>query len=189
MSLPLLKNPYWRESFLPVTVTQYHALLEQGLIPEKSELLFGLIVKKMTKSPRHVFITSQLFEFLRRSLPPGLLLRKEEPLTLADSEPEPDLAIVAGDARDFRKQHPATARLVVEVAIQSLEGDREKARLYAAAGVEEYWLVDGKGESLRVYREPSKNEYRSLVKMPFAEVFFSGVLEREVCLADILAGE
>jgi Uma2 family endonuclease len=76
-----------------------------------------------------------------RGLLPGFWVRKEAPLTLSDSEPEPDISVVPGKRSDYWAGHPTTAILVVEVAVSSTEIDREKGALYAEAGVSEYWIV------------------------------------------------
>jgi Uma2 family endonuclease len=85
-------------------------------------------------------------------------VREEKPLAIAlDSEPEPDVAVVAGAPRDYRVTHPATALLVVEVAETSLGYDRKtKGPLYARAGIPEYWIVNLLDGALEVYREPAE---------------------------------
>ena len=71
------------------------------------------------------------------------------------SEPEPDFAIVTREALLTARRHPNRALLIVEVADSSLEYDRhEKARLYAQAGVPEYWIVNLPQRQLEVYRRP-----------------------------------
>ena len=59
-------------------------------------------------------------------------------MTLNDSEPEPDVAVVPGSVEDYRSAHPSTAVLIIEVAVSSEDVDREKAELYASAGIKEY---------------------------------------------------
>jgi len=59
------------------------------------------------------------------------------------SVPEADVAVVALDPHDYLRAHPTTALLVVEVSDSSLPQDRlTKARIYAGAGIPEYWIVD-----------------------------------------------
>jgi Uma2 family endonuclease len=81
---------------MPIPVELYHALSATGVIAERTELIEGVIVRKSTKSPWHAFIANELRSFFEASLPQGYVLRKGDPLTLADSEPEPDLALVKG---------------------------------------------------------------------------------------------
>ena len=72
-----------------------------------------------------------------------------------ESEPEPDVAVTAGEPRQFLTSHPRRPVLVVEVADSSLAFDRkEKGSLYARAQVPEYWIVNLKDRVLEVYRQP-----------------------------------
>ena len=71
------------------------------------------------------------------------------------SEPEPDVAIVAGGPRDYMDAHPSKPALIVEVADESLAKHRFfKGALYARAGIADYWVVNLVDEVLEVYREP-----------------------------------
>jgi Uma2 family endonuclease len=49
-----------------------------------------------------------------------------EPITLLDSEPEPDVVVVRGNTRDYLDRHPGSQdlALVVEIADSTLERDR-----------------------------------------------------------------
>jgi len=77
------------------------------------------------------------------------------------SDPEPDVAVVAGRARDYTRQKPAVALLVVEVALSSLAYDRgRKARLCASAGVADYWIVNLVHRTLEVHRRPEPDGQR-----------------------------
>jgi Uma2 family endonuclease len=75
--------------------------------------------------------------------------------------PEPDLAVVAGAVDDYQTSHPRTALLVIEVADSSLKQDRlSKARIYAAAGIPEYWIVNLRDEVVEVMRDPDPERAR-----------------------------
>jgi Uma2 family endonuclease len=143
----------------PLSAAGYRALGELGLIPKNTELLYGFVYKKMSKSPFHSFLLQFLFEALNRVLASGRLLRAEQPIACGDSEPEPDLAVVAGRKEDFRHDHPHTAELVIEVCITSQDYDRSKLRAYAAAGVKECWLILGPEKKIEVYRQPKDGRY------------------------------
>lgn len=57
--------------------------------------------------------------------------------------------------REYVTEHPRTALLVVEVADTTLALDRDqKARIYARAGIPEYWIVNLPERCLEVYRDP-----------------------------------
>jgi Uma2 family endonuclease len=71
------------------------------------------------------------------------------------SEPEPDIAIVALDTPTNETGRPTSAILIIEVAESSLTYDRDrKGPLYAAAGIQEYGLVNLPERCLDVYRQP-----------------------------------
>jgi Uma2 family endonuclease len=137
----------------------YHALGEMGLLPEKTELLYGQVFHKMSKTPLHSFLSEFLEDMLRRAVPSECHVRGEEPLTLGDSEPEPDLAVVRGRREDFRQAHPTTAELVIEVCVTSHDFDRSKLRAYAGAGVKECWLVLGPEKKIEVHRQPAGEQF------------------------------
>lgn len=143
----------------PITVEAYHILGDAGAIPENTELLYGLVYKKMPKSPLHSFLVRRLFELLQKLNLPGFFVRSEQPLTFADSEPEPDIAIVEGANENYRSEHPKTARLVMEVCVSSLEYDRSKLRAYAAADVKECWLIMADEKQIEVHSGPSHGKF------------------------------
>jgi Uma2 family endonuclease len=156
----LLSNPVIRDAVVPLSVEQYRRMGESGIIDEKTELIDGVILQKMIKSPLHTLAVKRLLEALRPNLPAGFELRKEEPLGLMRSEPEPDISIVAEDSYDPRKDHPTTAALVIEVAISSEAIDRAKTSIYATAGIPEYWLVLPAKKSVERFTEPSGHAYQ-----------------------------
>jgi Uma2 family endonuclease len=152
--MPLRGAPLW-----PLSVAAYRALGESGLIPKNTELLYGFVYTKMSKSPFHSFLLQFLQEMIGRYLPSGLLLRTEQPISCMDSEPEPDLSVVAGRKEDFRHDHPHTAELVIEVCISSHDYDRSKLRAYAGAGVKECWFVLGPEKQIEVHRDLKDGQY------------------------------
>lgn len=155
----ILDEPAVREAALPISVAQYHRLAAAGIVPERTELLQGVIIEQMTKAPLHTFLVQRLATWLTAGTPAGLFVRKEEPLTLADSEPEPDIAVVTGAPDHYRDAHPTTVRLVIEVAIATAGIDRAKAEVYAAAGVAEYWIVLPESRAIEIHRDPSPGGY------------------------------
>ena len=143
----------------PLSVEAYHTLGEAGVIPERTELLYGFIYHKMSKSPLHSFLVQLLQDLLHRVVPGGLVVRTEQPITCVDSEPEPDLAVVRGQIANFRLAHPRTAELVIEVCVTSADYDRSKLRAYASAGVKECWLVLGREKQVEVHRQPGEGQF------------------------------
>ncbi len=141
------------------TVAQYHRMIATGLLTEEDrvELLEGWIVDKMPQHPAHASSISILLARLQTKLPKGWIVRVQSPITLEDSEPEPDLAIVTGPEEKYRAAHPALddLALIIEVADTSLENDRgSKMRMYAGARVPVYWIVNLNERHIEVYTEP-----------------------------------
>jgi Uma2 family endonuclease len=143
----------------PLSLQAYRALGEMGLIPEKTELLYGQVFQKMSKSPIHRLFCMRLLEQLRRVLPSRLHIQQEQPITCNDSEPEPDLSIIRGSIEDYHAAHPSTAELVVEVCVTSLEYHRSKLRAYASAAVKEVWLVLAPEKQIEVHRLPGEAQF------------------------------
>ncbi len=155
----ILDIPEARARISPITVVQYHEFPEFNENGKRTELIRGIVFEKMSKSPLHSSIAKFLYDLLHALAPPGFSVRQDQPLTLHDSEPEPDIAVVSGAAKDFRNRHPSTAALVIEIAISSVAMDREKVALYAEAGVEEYWIVLPVERRIEVYRQPLGGSY------------------------------
>jgi Putative restriction endonuclease len=79
-------------------------------------------------------------------------------ITLDDSEPEPDLAIVSGSARNRHARHPGPVdiALLIEMSDSSLANDRnDKARVYARANIVCYWIVNLVDRRVEVYTDPT----------------------------------
>jgi Uma2 family endonuclease len=143
----------------PMTVEAYHALGEMGLIPEKTELLYGQVIHKMPKSPLHCLLLMRLLELVRNALPQGFHVRPEQPIQCTDSEPEPDLAVLRGSIDEYATEHPRTAELAIEVCVTTHEYDRSKLAAYASAGVKEVWLVLAPEKQIEVHRQPAGDRF------------------------------
>ena len=65
-----------------------------------------------------------------------------------------------------REAYAEDALLLIEVAESSLAYDRStNLRLYAAAGIPEYWVVDCVAESVEVHRTPDAGGYRDVSRV------------------------
>ena len=156
----ILELPEVRQRVSPLSVEEYHRLGEFNGHGKRTELIRGIVIERMSKSPLHFSLAKWLYGTLALMLPAGFVVRQEGPLTLSDSEPEPDIAVVRGGRADFLEAHPTTAELVIEVAVSSPALDRENASLYAEAGVKEYWIVLGGERQVEVYRRPENGRYQ-----------------------------
>jgi Uma2 family endonuclease len=152
--MPLRGAQIW-----PLSVAAYRVLGEAGLIPKNTELLYGFVYTKMSKSPLHSFLVFRLLRLLQCVTLPTQMVRSEQPISCFDCEPDPDISVVGGTESDFRDDHPHTAEFVIEVSITSHEYDRSKLRAYASAGVKECWLVLGPEKQIEVYRHPKDGQF------------------------------
>ena len=132
----------------------------QGILGEDEpvELLEGELLIVSPQDPRHAAAVAALARRLTDLYRVDAHLRPQLPLDATpDSLPEPDLAVVKGQPLDYQHRHPVgvEALLVVELARTSQAVDRRKARVYAAAGVPIYWLVDLTERRIEVFSQPS----------------------------------
>lgn len=137
---------------------EYEQLTEMGIFQpgERLELLDGILVVREPQGTPHATAIRLAVNALRAVFGTGWLVDAQLPVALDDdSEPEPDVAVVPGGARDYRRTHPTHPVLIVEVAETSLAIDRSfKAGLYARAHVTDYWIVNLIDNVIEVYREP-----------------------------------
>ena len=122
------------------TRAQYERLADTAILPPdaSTELIHGQVCTMSPQNSRHATAVTLVDATLRHQYDAdSFFLRVQLPLALGpDSEPEPDLAIIEGQPRDFTDAHPTTALLVVEVADASLPFDRStKQALYAVHNI------------------------------------------------------
>ena len=181
----LLEKPEIRKGVTPLSVYQYHGLIEQGLIQDNLELLEGILFEKMSKSPLHVYLLNIITTYFRNKIPHTFLIRNEQPITTQNSEPEPDLAIVAGKDEDYIFSHPKTAELIIEVALSSLALDLEKAEIYARANIPEFIIIDGGRKQIFYFAKPASGKYQEENTIAFdKEIILACFPELSFSLAD-----
>ena len=185
MSTGILDNPDFPRRVRPLSVEEYHRLSEYNENGRRTELIRGVIIEKMAKSPLHRMIATRLYRIILSNLPVGFIAWKEEPLTLNDSEPEPDISIARGTEQVFENENATTAVLVVEIAVTSIAVDRALVAVYAEAGVEEYWIVLPRERRIEVYRRPESGTYRELHTVSEGALECAGVAGVRVSLAEL----
>jgi Uma2 family endonuclease len=140
------------------TTEAYFDLVAAGIMrpDDRVELLEGVIVAMSPHNPRHASATRRVSNALNDAIGRRAVISVQLPLIVgAHSVPEPDVAVIPGQASDYDDAHPTTAMLVVEVADSSLIQDRlTKVAMYAGAGIPEYWLVNLRDYCVEVFRLP-----------------------------------
>jgi Uma2 family endonuclease len=141
------------------TVAEFHRLRGESWLESRRMILIeGEILEMPSPNPPHDASLGLADEVLRAAFGKGFWIRGQMALILGQAtDPVPDLAVVAGSPRDYA-DHPRTALLAVEIAESSLAYDtRDKANLYAAGGIQEYWVVDLIHRQLIVFRDPARD--------------------------------
>jgi Uma2 family endonuclease len=154
------------------TVDHYHRMIETGLLTgsDRVELLEGQIIEMNPQLPPHAATTQRAFRYLDRLLETVAYVRMQLPVTLRPkSEPEPDIAVVRLDPHEYGDHHPTPEDilLIIEVADSTLLNDRQqKARIYALAGIGDYWILDVNARQVYVFREPTPDGYQQETILP-----------------------
>jgi Uma2 family endonuclease len=177
-----------------ISVDEYERMVEAGVFDDsRIELVQGLLVRKAVKKPPHVVATRALRQRLERIVPPGWHLSNEDPVRIPpDSEPEPNLALIAGVPEDYTTRHPEPAEvaLLAEVAETTLEYDRgDKLLAYASAAIPVYWIVNLVDSQVEVYTQPGLSGYQTRrVYLPGQDipVVVAGVECGRIAVSDIL---
>ena len=139
------------------------------LDPERYELIEGELILKMGKNQPHMLAQALLFGWLHSIY--GTLVALQDPtidLNPAENstnEPQPDVIVLDRSFRTISgRPTPEHLMLVGEVSDSSLSFDlKVKARLYARAGIAEYWVVDLRGRRVIVHRRPEGGRYLDVV--------------------------
>ena len=138
------------------TKSEYHRMHDLGwFIDQYVELIDREVISMPGPGHPHCISTDKTMEICRAAFGKAVWVRVQMPLDLGQSsEPIPDVAVVSG-ARDTHLATPTTALLLVEVSDSTLAYDRgEKASLFAAAGIADYWIVNLQDRCLEVHRNP-----------------------------------
>ncbi|MEM6612422.1 MAG: Uma2 family endonuclease [Cyanobacteria bacterium P01_C01_bin.72] len=148
------------------TIDEYHSMIQAGLLDNRQvELLQGKIVEISPEGEAHAYFSSEAEDYLRSLLGEQATIRSGKPITLPDdSEPEPDIAVVQRLGREYLQHHPYSENIfwLIEYSNTSLEKDLNiKTKIYAEAGIKEYWVVNLKKRQLIVFCEPQETEYAS----------------------------
>lgn len=150
-----------------LSVEQYHRLVASGILreDERVELLDGWLVEKMPQNPPHSGTVHEIAHRFQKLLGDAYVIREQSPITTANSEPEPDIAVVEPPAEQYFSHHPSPKNiaLIVEVSDSSVDEDRLKASIYAVARVAVYWLVNLPERTIEVHSGPMprSRRYRS----------------------------
>jgi Uma2 family endonuclease len=184
--------------FVPyrMSIEKYEALVASGVFTreDRFELIEGLLVAKMTIHPPHSVSTELCGRKLDRLVgDKGWHARTEQPIRIPSraSEPEPDVALVRGEIRDYEQRHPnpEDIALVAEVSDSSLEQDRKLAETYGAGGISVYWIINIPDRQLEVFSSPVDGVYtvhQILLETESVDLIIEGRILGRISVAELL---
>ncbi len=167
------------------SVADYNRLIETGFLGHRNvELVAGEIIEMSPEGPLHYSLASGMADYLQKLLRGFAHVRFNGPISLATSQPQPDIAIVKLPKQQYRHSHPTPAQIfwIIEVSHTTLDYDtNEKKLVYAQAGIQEYWVVDVNQQQLNLFRQPVGNDYQiksvvregNITPKSFPEIHFS----------------
>jgi Uma2 family endonuclease len=151
-----------------ITVDEYYLMAEAGILKadDRVELVNGELINMSPSSSRHSGTVNKISRVLNQLVGDDFILSVQNPTRLNQhSEPEPDVMLLKPREDFYMESHPGPQDvvLVIEVAENSQEYDKVvKARMYAEAGMPEYWVVDTVGRSIMVHTRPEAGGYRRI---------------------------
>jgi Uma2 family endonuclease len=150
------------------SLDEWHELVDSGVLAGKPvELLEGNIVEMSPEGIEHSYTNQSVSDYLRNLLQGKAHIRDAHPITLDNSEPEPDIAIVQLPTTIYRQHHPFPQNiyLLIEVSNRTLKKDlEEKIITYARNSIPEYWVIDLKNKKLIVHTQPQNGIYAQIIE-------------------------
>lgn len=147
-------------------VEDYELLARSGTIGRipRTELVDGRIYAVSPQHRPHGYVKDELAYRLRRALEeldlPLSVATEQSVLMPPHNEPMPDI-IVTSERRGLGAIPGASVALICEVSTTTLHFDLfAKAAVYAAAGIQEYWVADVDGRIIHQFWQPEDERYR-----------------------------
>jgi Uma2 family endonuclease len=169
-------------------MAQYDEMIRQGRFAPREEhqveLIYGEITPMSPIGPPHNETVMELNEWSFEVLPlAAARVAVQGPIGIPalDSEPQPDIIWIRRRKYNAMHPFPNDVLLVIEVSDSSLDKDRGlKARLYAEAGIIDYWIVNLPDRCVEVRRDPRGPTYASV------EVFRPGQIVRPLAFPEVV---
>ena len=149
------------------SIEEWHNLVESGVLAgKKVELLEGEIVEVSPEGIPHHNTNHKVVKYLRSLLDGLAEVYESHLITLDNSEPEPDIAIIRlpESIYDIHHPYPQDIYWLVEISNRTLAQDLEtKTITYARNGINEYWVIDLQNNKLIVHTQPQDNNYTKVI--------------------------
>ena len=178
------------------SIDEWHELVASGLLEGKPvELLEGDLVEMSPQRActhvgiEHSYTNQSVSDYLRELLQNKAYIRDAHPITLDNSEPEPDLAVVRLPKTIYRSHHPYSEDIywLVEVSNRTLLKDLEqKIITYARNRIPEYWVIDLVNKKLIVHTQPKGDRYSQIIEYRSGTVTPQAFADLAISLDELL---
>ena len=172
------------------SIDEWHELVDSGVLEGKPvELLEGNIVEMSPEGIEHSYTNQSVSDYLRNLLKGKASIRDAHPITLDNSEPEPDIAIIQLPTTIYRQHHPFSQNiyLLIEVSNRTLKKDlEEKIITYARNGIPEYWVIDLKNKKLIAHTQPQKGIYSQIIEYQSGTITLQAFPDVDIALSKLL---
>jgi hypothetical protein len=173
---------------------EIYKMIKVGILPEESgwELIHGEIVRRMSIGSKRVGTVIRMSKLFERRFGDYVFVSTQNPIHIDEyNEPEPDIALLK-PREDFYTTSlplPSDVLLLVEISDSTIDYDREtKKIIYAVAGIEEFWLVNLKNDTIECYSQPKNGDYRLAQILETGEMIKSKTIENLTLKVDEILG-
>lgn len=157
------------------TIKQWHRIVETGVLAGQNvELLAGEIIEMSPEGIPHSFCNQSAAEYLRNLFKGLAIVNERYPITLDNSEPQPDIAVVELPREIYSQHHPYPENIyyLIEISNSTLQIDlNTKAAIYSRNGIQEYWIVDLVNQKLIVHTFPDGESYQQIREYQKGDIY------------------
>ena len=150
------------------SIEEWHKLVNTGLLEGKSvEFLEGEIIEVSPEGIEHSYTNRSVVKYLMKLFEQKAEIIQAQPITLDNSEPEPDITIARLPESIYRNHHPYPQDIywLIEISNQTLRKDlKQKIVTYARNGIPEYWVIDLVNKKLIIHTQIQNESYSKVTE-------------------------
>ena len=150
------------------SIEEWHEIVNSGLLEGKPvEFLSGEIISVSPEGIEHSYTNESVANYLRGVLNDLAHVKESHPITLNNSEPQPDVAIIRLPETIYRNHHPYPQDIywLIEISNRTFKIDlNQKSTIYARNGIPEYWVIDLVNKKLIVHTQVGQDSYTKITE-------------------------
>ncbi|MDJ0660881.1 MAG: Uma2 family endonuclease [Crocosphaera sp.] len=152
-----------------ISVREYEKIVETGVFANRNiELIEGNLIEVSPETPYHANCNNKLYKYFLTLFNSLADVRSAHPISLINSEPQPDLVLakLPDTLYDNRHPEPEDIYLLIEISYSTLNYDlSEKKRVYAKSNIQEYWIIDLENNRLIIFKYPQGDDYQNRLEL------------------------